>query len=299
MSAFKSIRNIIRAVNIHPLAGRHRIKAYSKFLSWQLSQLLSPGLRKIPFAGGTFLLAKKGMTGATGNIYCGLHDFEDMSFLLHFLRAEDTFIDVGANIGSYTILASGVVRARSVSFEPTPSTFNSLRENVRINNAEQLADLFNAAAGAAGDTMYLTSDLDTVNHILAANEHAENITEVKVLPLDETIRTEKNVRLIKIDTEGFETEVLNGMPQLLSNPELKAIIIELNGSGGRYGYDENKIHEKLAGHGFEPYRYYPFERRPVKTNPFNNGNTIYLRDIDFIEARIKSAKKINIFSESY
>jgi thymidylate synthase len=64
------------------------------------------------------------MTGATGNIYAGLHEFEDMAFLLHLLRSEDMFADVGSNIGSYTILASGVVGAKSVAFEPVPSTYH-------------------------------------------------------------------------------------------------------------------------------------------------------------------------------
>jgi hypothetical protein len=42
----------------------------------------------------------------SGNIYAGLHEFGDMAFVLHFLRAGDLFADVGANIGSYTVLAS-------------------------------------------------------------------------------------------------------------------------------------------------------------------------------------------------
>lgn len=47
------------------------------------------------------------MTGATGNWYCGLQEYEDMSFVLHALRPGDLFVDVGANIGSYSILAAG------------------------------------------------------------------------------------------------------------------------------------------------------------------------------------------------
>jgi hypothetical protein len=53
--------------------------------------------------------ATSGMTGATGNLYVGLHEFEEMAFLLHFLRPGDLFADVGANVGSYTILAAVAV----------------------------------------------------------------------------------------------------------------------------------------------------------------------------------------------
>ena len=51
------------------------------------------------------LLVQTGMTGATGNIYTGLHEFEDMGFALHFLQEGDYFIDLGVNVGSYTVLA--------------------------------------------------------------------------------------------------------------------------------------------------------------------------------------------------
>ena len=73
------------------------------------------------------------MTGITGNWYCGLHEFHEMAFVLHFLRKNDTFIDVGANVGSYTILAA-VTGSNVISIEPIPSTFNYLKNNVSINN---------------------------------------------------------------------------------------------------------------------------------------------------------------------
>ncbi len=69
----------------------------------------------VHWIGGTRLAARRGMTGLTGNIYAGLHEFADMAFLLHFLRPSDLFADVGANVGSYTILASGVVRCPTVA----------------------------------------------------------------------------------------------------------------------------------------------------------------------------------------
>ena len=55
------------------------------------------------------------MTGATQNIYCGLQEFEEMAFLLHFLRKDDLPLDIGANIGSYTILAASSVGARTMA----------------------------------------------------------------------------------------------------------------------------------------------------------------------------------------
>jgi predicted RNA methylase len=76
------------------------------------------------------------MTGATGNIYAGLHDFHEMALLLHFLRPCDVFVDIGANVGAYSVLASGVVGAKTFAFEPVPQTFACLRDNVRMNDLQ-------------------------------------------------------------------------------------------------------------------------------------------------------------------
>ena len=191
MTVSKKINIIFSAINKHPLARKHRLTAYFKFFKWQLWQALFPGIRKVKFIGNTYLLANKGMTGATGNIYCGLHEFEDMALVLHFLRREDTFIDIGANVGSYTILASGVCGANTISFEPAPQTFLYLQNNVKINNIEHLVSLQNEAVGAEKGTLNFTSDLDTVNHVLSTNE-TDNIKviEVNVDTLD--VKLEKN-----------------------------------------------------------------------------------------------------------
>ena len=62
----------------------------------------------------------------TGNIYCGLAKFADMAFVLHVLRAGDLFVDIGANAGAYTLLASSVTGAKTTCFEPAPATYARL-----------------------------------------------------------------------------------------------------------------------------------------------------------------------------
>src|SRR5688572_299749 len=89
----------------HPLASRNKALAFWKFSAWQFRQLFMPGSVLVPFVEQSRLLVTKGMKGATGNIYNGLVEFEDMAFILHVLRPGDSFADVGANVGAYTILA--------------------------------------------------------------------------------------------------------------------------------------------------------------------------------------------------
>ncbi|HEX9953226.1 MAG TPA: hypothetical protein VGB53_15755, partial [Rubricoccaceae bacterium] len=104
----------------HPLAQRHRVRALGRWVGWQVrSRTLGTSIA-IDFANDSQLWVAPGMTGATGNLYAGLHEFEDMAFVLHALRPTDLFVDVGANVGSYTVLAGAAIGARCESFEPVP-----------------------------------------------------------------------------------------------------------------------------------------------------------------------------------
>lgn len=282
----------IKFVITHPLNRNNKIKSIFRLLKWQINARLNPYPVIYPWTDKTKLIIQKGMAGATGNLYCGLHEYNDMAFLLHFLREEDTFVDIGANIGSYTVLASGHIRANTVSFEPAPSTFHHLENNIRINNIMDKVTAFNIALGSKKGSANFTSSLDTVNHIAGKNETNETI-KVPVDLLD-NILNKKKPALIKMDVEGFENEVIMGALETLKQNELKAIIIELNGSGARYGYDENIIHQTLTNLGFKPFQYIPSERALISLDKHNVNNTIYIRDMDFVMERIKTSEKFKI-----
>ena len=299
MSFNKKLGHFFNAVNKHPLASKHKLKAYFNFFNWQITQAVKPRLRRISFVGNTSLLVKKGMTGATGNIYFGLHEFEEMSFLLHFLNEADTFYDVGANIGSYTILAAGVCGAKVCSFEPVPNTFQFLKENVSVNKLNESVTPYMVAVGAGKGIIKITDTFDTVNHVVEDNWVNQNAgIDVPVISLDD-VATKDYPALIKIDVEGYETEVLNGMNAILKESTLKAIIIELNGSGNRYGYHEDLIHEKLLKHAFLPYTYDGFDRKLILLNHYRNLNTIYIRDIEIVQQRLKNSPLVKIFNRIF
>jgi hypothetical protein len=85
---------------------------------------------------------------------------------------------------------------------------------------------------------------------------------------------------------------------LLEKESLKAIIIELNGSGKRYNFEEDIIHQNLTTLGFTPYNYEPFSRKLSQLDTYGQFNTIYLRDLPFVHERISAAKAFKMFSES-
>jgi FkbM family methyltransferase len=295
LSKFKRTFSFIHS---HPLAKKYIFKAYTKFFLWQLQTFLFPKKLYVKhFIGNVNFLAKKQLTGITGNIYCGLHEFNDMGFLLHFLRSEDTFFDIGANVGTYTLLASGLCKSKTTAFEPIPTTYSILKANVDLNKLGNLVTLENKGISSKKDKLYFTVDEDTTNHIVLniKDNQCTILVETDILDI---YYLKNKPSLIKIDVEGFEKEVLNGASLTLADLTLKAIIIELNGSGGRYGYDDQEIHNKLLSHGFKPHDYNPFTRELVEIKIFGSHNTIYLRDIEFVTDRLNSAETFKIFNRS-
>ena len=277
----------------HPLNKRRKRKSFLKFIKWQIGGKINRFPIIYDFSENTRMIIKKGLTGATGNFYCGLHDFSEMSFLLHFLRRDDLFIDIGANIGSYSLLASGEIGCQSICFEPSVSTYGNLIDNININKLQSKVRTLNMAIGSEKTELSFTKSLDTMNHI--TNENGDNSIKVKVDTLDDILNKGKIPILIKVDVEGYETEVLKGANSTLLNNQLKAIIIELNGSGKRYGFDENEIHNKLLELNFLPYSYDPWKRNLHLVDSYGKDNTIYIRDINFVKERLHHAKKYKMF----
>ncbi len=129
------VQQLNRLFSTHPLSREEPAKAWMRFLRCQIRSRLHTEV-VFQWIGGQSLLVRRGMTGATGNICVGLHEFSDMMVALHFLREGDLFLDIGANVGSYSVLASGVCRARSWAFEPDSITAEHLRRNLKLNRLE-------------------------------------------------------------------------------------------------------------------------------------------------------------------
>lgn len=292
------LQRILQFIARHPLAGRRKWRSIARFFYWQISQFVYPHESVWTFTSKTKLVLKKGLIGSTGNLYAGLHDFPEMGFLLHFLRPGDTFADIGANNGSYTVLASGHVGSKTIAFEPMASTQEWLRKNIEENKIEALAEVYPVALGDEKKQVRFSLSLDAENHVLIDEEkHAGVLVNVEVF--DELCFPQNLPLLVKLDVEGYEAAVLSGMKKSLADERLKAVIIELNGSGYRYGFDEKQIHVGLLSYGFLPYTYNPFKRELIQWESFGSNNTIYCRDLSFVEERLRTAAPVSVAGEQF
>jgi FkbM family methyltransferase len=244
----------------------------------------------VPFVNNTVLIVAPGMTGATQNIYTGLHDFKDCGFLLHLLREDDLFVDIGANVGVYTVLAAGAIGARAVTIEPVPETFKKLCSNVRINQLDGRTQAYNIGLGRSAATLRFTVDKDTTNHVITDDNWTGPSVSVPVRTLDAVLDGQTPI-LIKIDVEGWESEVLAGAEATLSQPSLLALIVEMNGSDAAFNPNEQLVHAELLRNGFEPHAYDPFTRSltALPSKHLGAPNTIYARQVLQLQSRLDNA----------
>lgn len=284
------IKTLIFILN-HPCVKENRINAFFRYFFWQLNRFFGINSKVFQFTSKTKLYAIRGIASSTGNYYCGLMEFNDMAFLLHSLDNNSLFIDVGANIGSYSVLASGEIGAKSICFEPVNNTHKMLLDNLKLNFIEDLVETYKIGIGEKEQMIRITNDRDSTNHIINQNDIGE---EINIKPLDFLITKIKKPTLIKIDVEGYELNVLNGADKILNNKNVYGIIIEINGLSKRYNVEENLIHKKLVNYKFFPIKYHPLERMAVKVKSFNKLNTIYIRDLELINKKVKNSLKYKI-----
>lgn len=203
------------------------------------------------------------------------------------------FVDVGANLGSYTLLACAVRGARGVCFEPIPQTYEQLLANLRLNALMDRVEAFNLGIGAGPGTLTFVDDLDTMNHVVRPGEEADaqGVT-VQVEALD-TLLQGRAPSLIKIDVEGFETPVIEGALETLQKESLHSVVIELGGSGALYGYDEQVLFERLLSLGFRAYDYEPMTRQLRELDGASHStdethdNVLFIRDRARVEALLR------------
>ena len=282
MKAISELTGLQRFFATHPLTCDAPLRAWVRFALWQIRSRLQDEI-VFRWVGGQRLAVRHGMNGATQNIYVGLHEFADMMLPLHFLREGDLFVDIGANVGTYTVLASDVCRARTWAFEPDPDTMQRLRRNISVNRLDAYVKVHECALGAGQGEVAFTVGCDCVNKIATAND--KNVRIVRMERLDAIVTNSEPI-MIKVDVEGAEEGVLQGAKGLLANPCLKVVELETV---------TEESFNILERNQFERAYYDPFcrtlDREPIQ---IKSSNSLFVRDWPFVATRLATGKKVEI-----
>jgi FkbM family methyltransferase len=165
-------------------------------------------------------------------IYLGTFERLETAMLRRMLRPGMTFVDVGANVGYFTLLAAKAVQSsgRVISFEPSLYLHDLLASTIRANGLSQVTLVSSGLGNKAGfANLYLNPSFG--NNSPTMVEHtASEVTRVQVLRLDDYLVGHEisTIDLLKIDVEGFEPRVLEGASEALASGKIKAVLCEFN-----------------------------------------------------------------------
>lgn len=161
-----------------------------------------------------------------------------------FLQKDDNFIDIGSNIGTTTISAALALgeNGKVICFEPHPRIYSYLQENLRLNKITNVKS-YNLALGDNESSLFFSDKFsDDQNEIELTR--LEKSIEVKLVKLDSLTENFLNIKLIKIDVEGFEYFVFKGALETLKKTDF--ILFESHELVyNRFGYSLRDIRNLL------------------------------------------------------
>lgn len=181
-----------------------------------------------------------------GYILCSASDHAVLALLLEagelergtrlliqrFLKPNDVFIDVGANLGMHTLAAARAMQGqgRIIAFEPFEPTQRLLEKSIWMNGFSEMTEIHQAAVSnrSGHETLFLgaTSGHHSLFPLTTPSTLAPPPVEVPLVRLDDVVPNSTKVDLIKIDAEGAELDVLeSARPIIASNPSI-ALIVE-------------------------------------------------------------------------
>lgn len=215
----------------HPLNKKQRFKAIGRLLWWKINQLYFhlPAIVALHNSKIKFICHPQSSYGSL-IMYCNLPEYREMTFLKKILKQGSIFVDIGANVGAYTILAASVIKTGKIfSFEPMPSALDILYENVKINNLEDRVKIVEkVVSDKTGYERFVGYNISEYSHI--AIDKTSKSKKIPSVKLDDFCKDYKIdfIDAIKIDVEGAELKVLKGLEYYLSLNKVGLLILELN-----------------------------------------------------------------------
>jgi FkbM family methyltransferase len=169
----------------------------------------------------------------------------------------DCFIDIGANLGLFTMVASRRLgpEGRVVAFEPNHTTFADLAGNLAANACTNVVTV---CAGVSNTTARVAFDPGPAGHSGIAHISESGSSAIMVLGSQQVADLILNVAAgrritIKIDVEGHENQVIEALMQLLGESQIAKMIVEVDPDNlAQHGTTRETLFARLAEKGLKP-----------------------------------------------
>ncbi len=247
-SIYYSINHILKNQNIN------KAEALSKYLVWQLIKTFNFFPLKIKVSNSLIEIKNKKLSleGGTKIYTQGMYDYNNMNLIKYILnKGFVNMLDIGTNIGLYSLIASEAQHSKVYSFEPHPYTFAVLKDQIKLNNRTNIYPI-NKAVSNSNKIVSFTDDAgSSINKIV--NETTKNAIKIESCKISDFCKeNDFSPDIVKIDVEGFEYEVLQGFENTLS--EVKIFLIEIS-------ENRDEIHALLETNNFEGPFFFNFKSK--------------------------------------
>jgi FkbM family methyltransferase len=229
-------------------------------------------------------------------IYKNTFEPDEAEFIRDFLKEGDIFIDIGANIGLYTLMAArkiGVL-GKVYSFEPTGITYKRLLENININRFRNIIPVNKALSDKNGMfEMNVSCDgFEAWNSFSKITRGSRFGTEiVEATRFDSFFNGDENrdrISLIKIDVEGWEKFVLLGGEEYFKKVNSPVLIVEfVDQNTNNAGYTCKELYDQLRGYGYEILNMKDYKiQKEIPRDYYEYSNLVAAKDINLLVQRL-------------
>ncbi|MEJ2178130.1 MAG: FkbM family methyltransferase [Gammaproteobacteria bacterium] len=281
----------------HPANQGSRLSVLMRSAYWQLYKRLTGRAVDISYHGFKLRCYPKNRSASRALYFSGLPDFREMMFTLQYLRPGDQYIDAGANIGLYTLLALSIIGPQGYvhAFEPNPESADRLQEVLSNNQIDNVSVNRIGLSNTTEEVGFnLTQDSCTA-HIETVDSGLIPDARIRVARLDERL-PDRRYAMAKLDIEGYEPFAIQGASRWLKLGNPPVLQIEMAGYSKRFGVTTPEFIAELDSFGYFTAVYEPETRTLNPTNrpweiPVDNVLAVSREHQTLVEKRL--AKQIN------
>ena len=232
------------------------------------------------------------------SLYKGDFEYQEVQFLNSFLKPNDVFVDIGANIGYFSIIASKRVASNGkvYSFEPTVKTYERLEESLKLNHCDNVQTHQVALSDKCEQREFTSSTdgFDAYNSLESPSQGAsfsKNIVQTQTFDFFQKENNIPTPTLIKIDVEGWEIPVIQGMKEMLEKKDAPILIVEFTEDNAQLsGFTCADLFDLISSFGYSLYKYNWVRNELVKQQKkeyYSYTNLIAMKDSSETKSRLK------------
>lgn len=290
MTALPRFIWLLNLVWKHPANRGARLTATARLLRWQFQKRFTCWPLIVPVGVNRRFRIVRDSKFSSLVYYNRLPDWDEMNFLLRALRPTDGFIDIGANVGFYTILASTKVAPRNIhAIEANPSNLRVLGEQLELNGLAEATVHPYAVGASRTHAQFQGADRETGQ----VTQNGTGLSyQVEVRPLDDLVPAPALPPdvFVKIDVEGYEVEVLLGASRLLASRAVSVWLFELSDDNlRRHHRSAGDLLSRLRDEGYAFFSWNESTRVLYPVHPANGECQNYIaccRGAEWLTARL-------------